>query len=228
MQAGPVASIRVCRDSITRRSLGYAYVNYNSSLDPNAGMLAHIWGGQMFGTLPHHQHTITLCSLAAPTAQRALETLNYTQVNGKPLRIMWSNRDPALRKSNTGNIFIKNLDKSIDHKALYDTFIAFGNILSAKVAMDANGVSKGYGFVQYDTEDGALKAIEQVNGMLLEGKQVYVGQFQPRTDRSGGEVKFTSTLFLGVVGVGGGGCVLGVLCVGGGGCTLSTMGCCTP
>jgi polyadenylate-binding protein len=146
---GQVASIRVCRDAVTRRSLGYAYVNYNNTAD----------------------------------GERALEELNYTVIKGRPCRIMWSQRDPALRKTGQGNVFIKNLDSEIDNKALHDTFAAFGNILSCKVAQDEFGNSKGYGFVHYETGEAANQAIKHVNGMLLNDKKVFVGHHVARKDR---------------------------------------------
>jgi polyadenylate-binding protein len=149
-QIGPVASIRVCRDAVTRRSLGYAYVNYHNLGD----------------------------------AERAIDLFNYKEIRGKPCRIMWSQRDPSLRKSNQGNIFIKNLHKDIDNKALYDTFATFGNILSCKVATDENAVSRGYGFVHYESQAAADLAISKVNGKLLNGKKAFVGPFIPRKDRS--------------------------------------------
>ncbi|KAL9117420.1 MAG: hypothetical protein Q9187_006045, partial [Circinaria calcarea] len=146
---GQVASIRVCRDAVTRRSLGYAYVNYNNTAD----------------------------------GEHALEELNYTVIKGRPCRIMWSQRDPALRKTGQGNVFIKNLDTAIDNKALHDTFAAFGNILSCKVAQDEFGNSKGYGFVHYETGESATQAIKHVNGMLLNEKKVFVGHHVARKDR---------------------------------------------
>ncbi|CAE6414558.1 unnamed protein product [Rhizoctonia solani] len=146
---GPVASIRVCRDAVTRRSLGYAYVNYLNAAD----------------------------------GERALDQLNYSIIKNRPCRIMWSQRDPALRKTGQGNIFIKNLDEAIDNKALHDTFAAFGNVLSCKVATDENGKSRGYGYVHYETAESAEAAIKAVNRMLLNDKQVFVGHHISRKER---------------------------------------------
>ena len=117
-------------------------------------------------------------------AERALDTLNYSLIKGRPCRIMWSHRDPSIRKSGVGNVFIKNLDNEIDNKALYDTFSTFGNILSCKVEVDEAGNSKGYGYVHYETQEAADLAIEKVNGMLVNEKQVYVGTFIPKKDRN--------------------------------------------
>merc|ERR1719315_321741 len=109
--------------------------------------------------------------------------MNFEVLKDRPMRIMWSQRDPSLRRSGVGNVFIKNLDKSIDNKAMYDTFSAFGNILSCKVAQDPDGNSKGYGFVHFETDEACQFAIQETNGMLLFDKKVFVGRFVPRKER---------------------------------------------
>ncbi|XP_071141728.1 polyadenylate-binding protein 4-like [Mytilus edulis] len=135
---GPVLGIRVCRDMITRRSLGYAYVNFQMA-----------------------------------DAARAIETFNSDIIEGQQMRIMWSKKDPVTGKSGGNTIFIKNLDRSVDNKALYDTFSVLGNILSCKIVCDEHG-SRGYGFVHFETAEEAKDAIEKVNGMLINGKKVSV------------------------------------------------------
>jgi len=157
---GPVASIRVCRDLITRRSLGYAYVNFHNVQD----------------------------------AERALDEKNNFPIKDRPCRIMWTQRDPSLRKSGKGNIFIKNLDNAIDHKTLADTFSQFGTILSCKIELDEKQQSKGYGYIQFSTQDAAEKSIQMVNGMMLNGKKVFVGPFVTKKERlvANSSKKFTN------------------------------------
>lgn len=162
-KAGQVASVRVCRDAGTRRSLGYAYVNYHDAGD----------------------------------ADKALHLLHGTEIRwrnnsgqdqpGRHCRVMWSQRDPALRKSNVGNIHIKNLPANVDNKRLIDYFSKWGNILSCKVVTDKEGKSLGYGFVHYEAEANALKAIQNANEKPFEhdrdGKPLLVSKFVPRKNR---------------------------------------------
>ena len=60
-------------------------------------------------------------------ADTAMKELSFTPLNNKPIRIMYSNRDPSARRSGSGNVFIKNLDKAINNKALYETFFCIWN-----------------------------------------------------------------------------------------------------
>jgi len=159
---GPVASVRVCRDAHTRRSLGYAYVNFHRVED----------------------------------AERALDTMNFSPIRSRPCRIMWCHRDPSLRKSGQGNIFVKNLHRDIDNKMLYDTFSIFGNILSCKVATNAKRESLGYGFVHYESDEAAKLAIKRVDGMIIHSQKVSVAPFKSKRERGGSDKATYTNIYI--------------------------------
>lgn len=87
------------------------------------------------------------------------------------MRIMWCQRDPCTRNNDVANVYVKNLDSSITNARLHTLFSQYGTILSCKVA-EEYGKSKGFGFVQFDSEDSALSAIAALHQSLLEGKQL--------------------------------------------------------
>ncbi|XP_056607000.1 embryonic polyadenylate-binding protein A-like [Triplophysa dalaica] len=111
-----------------------------------------------------------------------MDSLMCQDLLGRPMRIMFSQRDSTLRTTGVGNIFIKGLASSIDGARLHDSFSIFGKILSCKVVCDAHG-SKGYGFVHFATFEAAEKAIKALDGMLLDDQLVSIGHFKTFQER---------------------------------------------
>ncbi|KAL8105297.1 hypothetical protein AgCh_029188 [Apium graveolens] len=86
------------------------------------------------------------------------------------------------RKNGVANLYVKNIDSSITNACLHTIFSKYGTILSCKVA-EENGKSKGFVFVQFDSEDSTLSAIAALHQSFLEGKQLYVSKFIKKRER---------------------------------------------
>ena len=83
------------------------------------------------------------------------------------------------------NIYIKDLDKEAVKSSdeLENLFKEFGDITSAKLMTDENNVSKGFGFVNFETHEAAVKAIEGRRNYTLAGKVIYVTRALSREER---------------------------------------------
>ncbi|KAF4093922.1 hypothetical protein AMELA_G00007300 [Ameiurus melas] len=85
------------------------------------------------------------------------------------------------KKTKSVELFIKNLDYSVDDKRLHKGFLPFGAVISAKVVME-NGCSRGFGFVSYSTTTEAMEAIKGMNGKMLGRRMVYVALSKGREE----------------------------------------------
>ncbi|XP_072979702.1 polyadenylate-binding protein 7-like [Typha angustifolia] len=123
--------------------------------------------------------------ISFPYAEKALKEMNHVCLKGKPMRIMWSRRDPISRKTGVGNLFVKNLEQSVGGAELERLFSEYGIVESCKVATDEKGRSKGFGFVQMGSEKAAQSAVAALNGNAFSGmsKNLYVSKFVKRNER---------------------------------------------
>jgi len=108
-------------------------------------------------------------------ADYAMKIMNMIKLFGKPLKVNKASRDKKTLDVGA-NLFIGNLDPEVDEKLLYDTFGAFGVIISTpKIMRDPDtGSSKGFGFCSYDNFESSDAAIEAMNGQYLCNRPIHV------------------------------------------------------
>lgn len=95
------------------------------------------------------------------------------------------NNKPSQLNGTSGNsninLFVGNLARNVRKNDLQDTFSKFGTVKSVKIIRDKHsGNPKGFGFVEMADEPSAKKAIKNLNGYELHGRELNVNAAHPR------------------------------------------------
>jgi len=119
-------------------------------------------------------------------ADYAIKIMNMIKLYGKPIRVNKA-RQNGKTMDIGANLFIGNLDPEVDEKLLYDTFSAFGVIISTpKIMRDPQaGESRGFGFISYDEFAAADSAIEAMNGQFLMNRPITVSYAIKKESKTG-------------------------------------------
>jgi RNA recognition motif-containing protein len=84
-------------------------------------------------------------------------------------------------------LYVGNLPWSTNSASLETMFAQHGAVRSAEVISDREtGRSRGFGFVEMETEEGSQAAIQALNGVEIEGRPLTVNEARERTPRPGG------------------------------------------
>ncbi|XP_069478513.1 polyadenylate-binding protein 4 isoform X5 [Ambystoma mexicanum] len=131
-------------------------------------------------------------------ANQAVEEMNGKDINGKMVFVGRAQKkverqaelkrkfellkQERISRYQGVNLYIKNLDDTIDDEKLRKEFSPFGSITSAKVMLE-DGRSKGFGFVCFSSPEEATKAVTEMNGRIVGSKPLYVALAQRKEER---------------------------------------------
>ena len=81
-------------------------------------------------------------------------------------------------------LYVGNLPYTAKEESLKEHFSAAGSVASVKIIIDREtGRSKGFGFVEMDSDDGASSAVSQLDGQEFEGRSLRVSEAKPQPER---------------------------------------------
>ena len=126
------------------------------------------------------------------TANQARIEMNLRKLKCHAIRLMWEERDNSIRSNSRTNLFVKGIPFNVQPREVYEYFMKFGDISSAKLKDDADGNHFGYGYVTYYSPESAENAIKNSNGKIIWGNSpLQVDYFKKKNERlstSGPEV----------------------------------------
>lgn len=149
---GPIRSISMSWDPVTQKHKGFAFVEYEI---PEA-------------------------------AQLSLEQMNGVIISGRNIKVGRPSNMPqaqaviddiTLEAKNYNRIYVASIHQDLTQDDIKSVFEAFGNIKTCELAMSMiPGRHKGYGFIEYETTQGAQEAIASMNLFDLGGQYLRVGR----------------------------------------------------
>jgi len=100
----------------------------------------------------------------------------------KHIRIMFKRNVRDLPPE--ANIFVKNLDRNVIVKDLQALFSQIGPVLSTHIATNSEGISLGYGYVQFEKVEDAKKAIDQLQNQKVKENEIVLSPYVPKDKRT--------------------------------------------
>lgn len=122
----------------------------------------------------------------AEAAEAAIENVNGMLLNDREVfvgkHISKKDRESKFEemKANYTNIYVKNIDLAFSEEEFEKLFTPYGKITSIYLEKDQEGKSKGFGFVNFENHESAVKAVEELNDKEIKVKRFTLVELKRR------------------------------------------------